>query len=57
MGISRRFERILLATDGSEESRAAVDAAIAISKSPTAKVRVAQVWSLEMRHRHDQRDV
>jgi nucleotide-binding universal stress UspA family protein len=57
MGISRRFERILLATDGSEESRSAVDAAIAISKSPTAKVRVAQVWNLEMRHRHEQRDV
>jgi nucleotide-binding universal stress UspA family protein len=57
MGISRRFERILLATDGSEESRAAVDATIAIAKSPTAKVRVAQVWNLEVRHRHGQRDV
>src|ERR1700682_4960945 len=56
MGISRRFERILLATDGSEESRAAVDATIAIAKSPTAKVRVAQVWNLEVRHRHGQRD-
>jgi nucleotide-binding universal stress UspA family protein len=57
MAISRRFERILLATDGSDESRAAVDATIAISKSPIAKVRVAQVWNLEMRHRHAQRDI
>ena len=56
MGISRRFERILLATDGSEGSRAAVDATIAIAKSPTAKVKVAQFWNLEVRHRHEQSD-
>src|ERR1700686_3484382 len=57
MGVSRRVERILLATDGSEESRAAVDVTIALAKSPTVKVRVAQVWNLEVRHRHGQWDV
>src|ERR1700730_7518704 len=57
MGVSRRFERILLATDGSDAARAAVDATIALAKSPTVKVRVAQVWNLELRHAHGQRDV
>lgn len=54
---ARRFERILLATDGSEVSKAAVDATIAIAKSPTAKVRVAHVWNLAVRHRHGLWDV
>jgi len=57
MGINSRFERIFLATDGSEASEAAVEATIAIAKSPTAKVAVAQAWNLEMRHRHYQGDV
>ena len=57
MDIARRFERILLATDGSEAARPAVDATIALAKSPTAKVRVAQVWNLEIRHRHGNADV
>jgi nucleotide-binding universal stress UspA family protein len=57
MDIGRRFERILLATDGSEAARSAVDATIALAKSPTAKVRVAQVWNLEIRHRHGNADV
>jgi len=57
MGVSRRFERILLATDGSAAARAAVDATIALAKSPTVKVRVAQVWNLEIRHRHGSADV
>ncbi len=56
MGVSRRFERILLATDGSDAARAAVDATIALAKSPTVKVRVAQVWNLEIRHRHGSTD-
>jgi nucleotide-binding universal stress UspA family protein len=54
---TKRFERILLATDGSEASQAAVDATIAIAKSPTAKVRVAHAWSLEVHHRHGFWDV
>ena len=57
MGTSTRFERILLATDGSDEARAAVDATIALAKSPTVKVLVAQVWNLEVRHAHGHRDV
>jgi nucleotide-binding universal stress UspA family protein len=56
MDIARRFERILLATDGSDAARSAVDTTIALAKSPTAKVRVAQVWNLEIRHRHDNAD-
>lgn len=56
MDRSNRFERILLATDGSDASRGAVDATIAIAKSPTARVKVAQVWNLEVRHRHEPGD-
>lgn len=57
MDARRRFERIFLATDGSEGSKAAVDAAIAIAKSPTVKLRVAHVWNLEVHHRHGLWDV
>jgi nucleotide-binding universal stress UspA family protein len=54
---AKRFERIFLATDGSEASKAAVDATIAVAKSPTVKVKVAHVWNLEIHHRHGQWDV
>jgi len=57
MSTTKRFERILLATDGSEASQAAVDATIAIAKSPIAKVMVAHVWNLEVHHRHGHWDV
>ncbi|HEY0832256.1 MAG TPA: universal stress protein [Candidatus Dormibacteraeota bacterium] len=57
MGPTKRFERIFLATDGSQQSEAAIDAAIAIAKSPTVKVRVGHVWSLEVHHRHGYWDV
>lgn len=57
MNTTKRFERILLATDGSEASQAAVDATIAIAKSRTAKVRIAHVWNLEVHHRHGHWDV
>lgn len=57
MSTTKRFERILLATDGSEAAQAAVDATIAIAKSPTAKVRVAHVWNLDVHHRHGYWDV
>jgi nucleotide-binding universal stress UspA family protein len=57
MSTTKRFERILLATDGSEAAQAAVDATIAIAKSPTAQVRVAHVWNLEVHHRHGFWDV
>jgi nucleotide-binding universal stress UspA family protein len=57
MDATKQFERILLATDGSEAALAAVDVTIAIAKSPTAKVRVAHVWNLEVHHRHGHWDV
>src|SRR6202165_4263842 len=57
MDSTRRFERILLATDGSDASQAAVEATIAIANSLTARVRVAHVWNLELKHRHEHRDV
>jgi len=57
MTTPKRFERILLATDGSAAAQAAVDATIAIAKSPAAKVRVAHVWNLEVHHRHGFWDV
>jgi len=57
MSTTKRFERILLVTDGSEAAQAAVDATIAIATSPTAKVRVAHVWNLEVHHRHGYWDV
>jgi len=57
MSSSKRFEKIFLATDGSEASQAAVEATIAIAKSPDAKVRVAHVWNLEVHHRHGLWDV
>jgi nucleotide-binding universal stress UspA family protein len=57
MNTTKRFERILLATDGSDASQAAVDATIAIAKSPTAKVMVAHVWNLEVHHRHGHWDL
>lgn len=57
MDTTKRFERILLATDGSEASLSAVEATIAIAKSATVKVRVAHVWNLELHHRHGYWDV
>ena len=57
MKTTKRFEKIFLATDGSEQSQAAVEATIAIAKSPSVKVRVAHVWNLEVHHRHGHWDV
>jgi nucleotide-binding universal stress UspA family protein len=57
MDTTKRFERILLATDGSEAARAAIDATVAIAKSPTATVKVAHVWNLEVHHRHGHWDI
>jgi nucleotide-binding universal stress UspA family protein len=51
MGASKRFTRIVLATDGSEQAQAAVDATIAIA-TPSATVKVVHVWNLEIHHRH-----
>jgi nucleotide-binding universal stress UspA family protein len=53
----RGFRRILLATDGSAESDAAVDVALALAKASSAEVRVVHVWNLEVHHRHGYWDV
>jgi nucleotide-binding universal stress UspA family protein len=57
MNTTKGFKRILLATDGSPESEAALLSTIAIAHTSSAKVRVAHVWNLELRHRHDSSDV
>jgi nucleotide-binding universal stress UspA family protein len=57
MSTSKGFKRILLATDGSEESEAALLSTIACAHTSSAKVRVAHVWNLELHHRHGSGDV
>jgi nucleotide-binding universal stress UspA family protein len=46
------FSRILLATDGSDESQAATAAAATFARDAGAVVRVVHVWNLELKHRH-----
>jgi nucleotide-binding universal stress UspA family protein len=57
MGNSRGFDRILLATDGSEHAEAAVDATIGLARFSSATVRVVHIWNLEVHHRHGRWDV
>ena len=57
MNTTKGFKRILLATDGSEESEAALLSTIAVAHTSSAKVRVAHVWNLELHHRHGYWDV
>ena len=52
-----RFSRIILATDGSPESDAAVDWTIAFAKAAAASVDVVHVWNLGVHHRHGVWDV
>jgi nucleotide-binding universal stress UspA family protein len=47
-----RFNRILLATDGSRQADAAVDVAIGFAKASAASVDVVHVWNLAVHHRH-----
>jgi len=51
------FRTIVLATDGSEDASAAVDETIELAAGSGATVHVVDVWDLEMRHRHDARDL
>lgn len=51
------FERILLATDESEQAEAAVAVAASFALSSQASVRVIHVWNLEVHHRHGVWDV
>lgn len=50
------FQRILVATDGSEPANAAVDVAASLARSSGAVVRVVHAWSLEIHHRHSSSD-
>ena len=54
---NKGFDRILLATDGSTEAAAAVDATIELARFASATVRVAHVWNLQVHHRHGVWDV
>jgi hypothetical protein len=56
MSASKRFTKILLATDGSEQAQSAVEATIAIA-APFVTVMVVHVWNLEIHPRHDGRDI
>jgi nucleotide-binding universal stress UspA family protein len=51
------FKKILLATDGSTQAGAAVDATIKLARHTAATVRVFHVWNLEVHHRHGFWDV
>jgi nucleotide-binding universal stress UspA family protein len=51
------FRRILLATDGSLQADAAVDATIRMARFTGAIVRVLHVWSLDVHHREGFWDV
>jgi nucleotide-binding universal stress UspA family protein len=51
------FKKILLATDGSTQAGAAVDATIKLARYTAATVRVFHVWNLEVHHRHGFWDV
>ena len=57
MNTTKGFQRILLATDGSEESEAALLSTIAVAHTSSARVRVAHVWNLDVHHRHGYWDV
>jgi nucleotide-binding universal stress UspA family protein len=51
------FNRIVLATDGTEGAQAAVLATIDIARFTPAVVRVVHIWNLEVHHRHGYWDV
>lgn len=57
MSTTNGFKRILLATDGSDESGTALFSTIAIARASTAKVRVAHGWNLELHHSYGHEDV
>ncbi len=46
------FGRILLATDGSDQAKAAVAVTSSFARASSAAVRVVHVWNLEVHHRH-----
>ena len=54
---SKGFERILFATDGSENADAAAEVVAALATASKANVRVVHVWNLEVHHLHGMWDV
>ena len=54
---AKGFKRILLATDGSEQSAVAAGAATSLALGSSAEVRVIHVWNLEVHHRYGYWDV
>jgi nucleotide-binding universal stress UspA family protein len=57
MNDERSFNKIVLATDGSEGAQAAVLATIDLARFTPAVVRVVHIWNLEIHHRHGVWDV
>ena len=59
MNTPNGFKRVLLATDGSQEADAAVDATIGLVRDAysSAEVRVVHAWNLEVHHHHGYWDV
>jgi nucleotide-binding universal stress UspA family protein len=51
MNTLKGFKRIVLATDGSQQARAAIDATIALGRPASAEVQVVHVWNLEVQQR------
>jgi nucleotide-binding universal stress UspA family protein len=57
MNTTMGFKRILLATDGSEQAEAAVNATVAMGLPSHAEVRVVHVWNREVHQVHGHWDV
>ena len=57
MNTTKGFKKILLATDGSEQAEAAVEATIALGSPSSAEVLVVHVWNLEVYEHNGQRGV
>ena len=57
MNTAKGFKRILLATDGSEQAEAAIDAVIALGHGSSVQVRVVHVWNREVDERQRHWDV
>ena len=53
----RNFNKIVLATDGSEGAQSAVLATIDLARNTPAVVRVVHIWNLEVHHRHGVWDI
>ena len=54
---SHGFQRIVLATDGTEQAEAAERVAASLADSSGAAVRVVHCWNLEVHHRHGVWDI